>query len=163
MNDFANSPWQWLETSALAVALQTGTWGYPIVASIHILALAVLFGSVLMFDLRLLGYSRQLLVTDLARHLLPWTYLSFAIALLSGGILFSVEATQIAANPAFRLKLLLMTLAGINVIWFYQGSYRSVQLWNRATPAPIPARLNAVLSIGLWAGVIICGRLIAYL
>jgi hypothetical protein len=158
-----DSLWQWLETSSLSVTLRAGTWGYPIVESIHILALAVLFGSVLMFDLRLLGYSRHLLVTDLARHLLPWTYISFAIALISGGILFSVEATQIAANPAFRLKLLLITLAGINVIWFYQSSYRSVRLWNRATPAPIAARINAVMSIGLWAGVIICGRLIAYL
>ncbi|MDX2240125.1 MAG: DUF6644 family protein [Leptolyngbyaceae cyanobacterium bins.302] len=159
----ATTGWEWLENSAVPTAIRQWSWGYPLLEVIHILGLAVLFGSVAMFDLRLLGVSRHLLVTDLARHLLPWTYFSFAIVALSGGLLFSTDATQIAANPAFQLKLGLIAAAGVNATLFHRGIYRSVQLWNRAVPVPVSARITAVLSLLLWAAVITCGRLIAYL
>jgi len=154
--------WLWLENSAVSTAIRQWIWFYPLLETVHILSLAVLFGSVAMFDLRLLGCSRHLLVTDMAQHLLPWTYISFVAAVLSGFLMFAASASEIAANPAFRLKLLLIAGTGLNAACFHAGAYRSVKLWNRGVNAPRSARLTAILSLLLWASVIICGRLIAY-
>lgn len=162
MDQIVNTEWLWLENSIISTTIREWIWLYPIIETIHILALALLFGSVAMFDLRLLGFSRQLLVTDMAQHLLPWTYVSFGAVVLSGCLLFAVDASEIAANPAFRLKLLLIAGTGINAAFFHAGAYRSVKLWNRGVQAPGVVRLTAVLSLILWVGVIVCGRLIAY-
>nr|WP_231510213.1 hypothetical protein [Fischerella sp. PCC 9605] len=115
-----------------------------------------------MFDLRLLGFSRHLLVSDMARHLLPWAYLSFAIVALSGFLMFAVDASVIATNPAFRLKLILIAATSVNAAVFHGGIYRSVKLWNRGVKAPATARITAIFSLILWTAVIVCGRLIAY-
>ena len=152
-----------LENSPVSVAIRQWLWLYPIIQTVHILSLSILFGSVAMFDIRLLGFSRHLLVTDLARHLLPWTYLSFGIVVLSGFLMFAVDATEIAANPAFRLKLLLILGTGINAVVFHSGPYKSIHMWNRGVALPIALKASAIFSLVLWTAVIVCGRLIAYL
>lgn len=154
--------WLWLENSALSSAIRQWLWLYPIISTIHILGLAIVFGSVAMFDLRLLGFSRHLLVTDIARHLLPWSFLSFVVVVLSGFLMFAVDATEIAANPAFRLKLLLLCAVGVNAAFFHGVALKSVKFWNRGVRTPRVVRAIAVISLVLWTGVIICGRLIAY-
>lgn len=151
----------WLEQSALSQAIRQWVWLYPAIECLHLLGLALVVGSIALFDLRLLGFSRQIWITDLAQHLLPWAYLGFAIAATTGGLLFAVDATQLAANPAFRIKLLLIAVAGVNAALFH-FKYRSVRLWNRGVMAPLSVRAIAVTSLLLWAAVIICGRLIAY-
>lgn len=163
MGTLADPSWLWLENSAVSTLIREWVWLYPALETLHILGLALLFGSVAMFDLRLLGVSRQLCVTDMSRHLLPWTYSSFGLVVVTGLLMFATDATEIAVNPAFRLKLLLITAAGINAALFHGGAYRSVRLWNREVKAPATVRLTAVFSLILWIGVIVCGRLIAYL
>ena len=69
---------------------------------------------------------------------------------------------EFANNPAFQLKLALIALAGANVAFFHLGPYRLVGAWDLTGPAPASARAAALLSIGVWIGVIACGRLIAY-
>lgn len=152
----------WLENSALSKVMREWIWLYPAVETMHIIGLAILFGSVTMFDLRLLGFSRHMLVTDMAQHLLPWTYMSFGVAVLSGFLMFAVDATAIAANPAFRLKLVLITGTVINTAVFHGGFFRSVKMWNQGAKAPVEVKTIAILSLFLWTAVIICGRLIAY-
>jgi hypothetical protein len=152
----------WLSTSPLVEAIRQWVWVYPLVEAVHILGITILVGSVAMFDLRLLGLSRHLLVTDLAQHLLPWAYASFAVVFLSGFLLFATDAPAIAINPAFRLKLGLILSAGINAIVFHWKVYPSVQRWNRGTTSPWKVRAIAALSLLLWVAVIICGCLIAY-
>lgn len=154
--------WLWLENSALSSAIRQWLWLYPMIETTHILGLAIVFGSVALFDFRLLGFSRHLLVTDMARYLLPWAYLSFAVVVLSGFFLFAVDATEIAANPAFRLKLLLLCATGINAAFFHGVALKSVKFWNRGVRTPVVVRAIAIISLVLWTGVIICGRLIAY-
>jgi hypothetical protein len=164
MEQLADADWLiWLENSALSAVIRQWLWLYPIVETVHILSLAILFGSVAMFDLRLLGFSCHLLVTDMARHLLPWSYMGFGFVVLSGFLMFAIDATEIAANPAFRLKLLLILGTGINAVVFHGGPYKSVKMWNRGVEAPIVVKMIAVLSLVLWTAVIICGRLIAYI
>lgn len=159
----SDSGWlSWLQSSALSTAMRQWAWLYPTVESLHIISFAILFGSVAVFDLRLLGFSRHLLVTDMARHVLPWTYIAFGFAVLSGFLLFASDAEGIAANPAFRLKLALIAGAGINAAVFHVFYSSSIKRWNRRVKSPVGVRAIAIFSLILWSVVIVCGRLIAY-
>jgi len=80
----------------------------------------------------------------------------------TGGLMFVAHATEFAGNPAFRLKLLFLVLAGLNAAVFHLRPFRQVAGWDRGAPAPLQARLAACLSLALWTGVIACGRLLAY-
>ena len=152
----------WLEASALGVAMRQWLWLYPIVEIVHIAGFAVLVGAAAMFDLRLLGVSRQLPVAAMARHLLPWARASILLVLPTGLMMFTAHATEMAESPVFRLKLGLLGAAGLNAAAFYAGVFKSVAAWNRDATAPACAKLSAVLSLLLWTGVISCGRLLAY-
>jgi hypothetical protein len=153
----------WLETSSLALAMRHWLWLYPIVEIVHIVGFVVLVGAAVMFDLRLLGRSRHLPVSEMARHLLPWARTSLILVVPSGLLMFMAHATEMAANPAFRLKLACLVAAGLNAGLFHGGVFRSVQQWNHHTRTPVAARLAAIVSLTLWSVVITCGRLLAYL
>lgn len=152
----------WLENSVLAEAIRQWVWAYPLIEALHILGISLLVGSVAMLDLRLLGISRHVRVTDMAGHILPWSYASFGAVIFSGFLLFATDALVIAQNPAFRLKLVLILGAGINAIAFHRKFYPSVQRWNRGVKAPLMVRAIAITSLILWIAVITCGSLIAY-
>lgn len=153
----------WLETSALAVAMRQWLWLYPVVEIVHIIGFVVLVGAAVMFDLRLLGLSRSLPVKAMAYHLLPWARASLVLVVPSGLCMFMAHATEMAANPAFRLKLACLIAAGLNALLFHRGVFQSVSGWNQEVAAPVAARLAALVSLTLWVGVITCGRLLAYL
>jgi hypothetical protein len=152
----------WLEGSAVAVAMRQWLWLYPTVEIVHIVGFVILVGAAAMFDLRLLGLSRQLPVADMAQHLLRWARLSLLLVVPSGVCMFMAHATEMAANPAFRLKLLLIATAAFNAAMFHRGVFKSVRSWNQYVGVPVTAKVMAVLSLVLWAGVITCGRLLAY-
>lgn len=152
-----------LESSRLAETLRSGPLLYPLVEVVHILGFVVLVGAAVMFDLRLLGLSRHLSVSGLARHLLPWARAGLAVAVPSGVLLFLTQATQLWMSPVFRLKLLLIALAGLNAGLFHRGVFRTVRDWDARASPPVPAKAAALVSLVLWVGVITCGRLLAYL
>jgi len=152
-----------LESTPVAAAMRHWLWLYPIVEIVHISGFVLLVGSVAMLDLRLLGVSKGLPVHKLARHLLPWSWAGFALVLPAGLLMFSAHATDFAENPAFRLKMALLVSAGINALVFHRGVYKTVADWDIGTPAPLAAKISAALSLAIWAGVISCGRLLAYL
>ena len=152
----------WLEASGLGVAMRRWLWLYPAVEIAHIAGIAVLVGAAAMFDLRLLGFSRRLPVRAMAAHLLPWARVGLAVVVPTGLMMFVAHATEMAGNPAFRLKLVLIGAALANAAAFHRWPFRSVGRWDVGARAPAPARLAAVASLALWAGVIACGRLLAY-
>ncbi len=152
-----------LETSGLAMLMRQSLWLYPIVEIVHIVGFVTLVGSVAMFDLRLLGLSRSLPVSGMARHLLRWSMLSLLLVVPSGLAMFTAHATEFFDNTAFRVKMLLLVAAAANAATFHRTSYRSVANWNTSASAPMGSRVAAVASLALWVGVISCGRLIAYL
>jgi hypothetical protein len=152
----------WLETSGLAVAMRQWLWLYPTVEIVHILGFVVLVGGAFMFDLRLLGLSPALPVTAMADHLLRWARLALLLVVPSGALMFVAHATEMAANPAFRLKLLLIAAALLNAGLFHRWPFRAVGDWDTEVPAPWPAKLAGGLSLTLWVAVITCGRLLAY-
>jgi hypothetical protein len=138
-------------------------WLYPFVEIMHILGFVLLVGAAVMFDLRLLGVSPRIPVSDLARHLLPWSRIGLGLVAPSGLAMFSAHATEWIANPAFWVKLSLIVLAGINAWAFHRWTFQSVAAWDRHVAAPGAARASAVASLALWVGVVTCGRLLAYL
>jgi hypothetical protein len=133
-------------------------WGYAAANVLHLLGMATLLGSVLAFDLRILGVMRVLPVVEMARLLLLLARCGFVLAVASGLVLFSADASHVFVNPAFQMKLVLIGLALLNVAVFHW----IVPLTSDTPPGPA-ARISALLSLLVWPAIIICGRMIAYL
>lgn len=152
----------WLEATPLSLTMRHSLWTYPIVEIVHIVGFIMLVGSVAMFDLRVLGFSRSLPVQALGRHLLRWTVASVLLVVPAGLMMFSAHPQDFVENRVFQVKLALIAAAGVNAILFHTGVYRSVDEWNKEVPAPALARGQAILSLAIWVGVISCGRLLAY-
>lgn len=152
----------WLEHSAPAMAMRNWIWLYPIVEIVHIVGIVLLAGSAFMFDLRLLGLSRHLRVTDMARHLLPRARLGLAIVVPSGLLMFVAHATDWGTSPVFRVKLALITIAILNTFVFHGRTVRSIEQWDHHQPVPLGGKAAAVASLALWTATIAAGRLLAY-
>lgn len=153
----------WLESSAMATFFRQSLWMYPAVEIVHITSFSILVGTVVLFDLRLLGFSRSLPVTDCLRYVNVLARSSFLLILPSGLILFMGEATSLASNGAFLIKMLLIGLALVNAWIFHRTILKSANAWNVDVHPPLKAKFAGVLSILLWVSVISCGRLIAYI
>lgn len=151
-----------LEASALGQAMREWQWLYPAVEIAHVVGIALLFGSIVVLDLRLLGFSRGISVKRLAAHVLPWTAASFLLIVPSGLLLFIAHAGDLIANPVFAVKICLILAAGTNAAVFHAAAFRSVARWDTGAPPPLAARAAAALSLALWIAVISCGRLLAY-
>lgn len=146
----------------MAVAMREWSWLYPLVESLHILGFAVLVGAAAMFDLRLLGLSRALPVSLMARHLLPWARVGLLVAAPTGLLLFSSDATALASNLALRAKLAALSLGVLNTLVFHWRIAAGMDDWDRDAPTPSGAKVAAVVSLGAWAATVVLGRLIAY-
>jgi hypothetical protein len=155
-----------LEASGLGQAMRQWLWLYPAVETVHILGIALLFGSIAVMDLRLLGVSRSIPVRTLARHVLPWSAGAFVLIVPSGLAMFVAHATEFIASPVFAIKLGLILAAGANAALFHAITFRTADVWDaqdmRKLGPPPSARLAGALSLLIWAGVIACGRLLAY-
>lgn len=151
-----------VEALPFARAMRESLWLYPAVEVVHIVGFVVLVGSVLMFDLRVLGLNKQLSVRALARHLLPWSWAALVLIVPTGFLMFTAHANDFLANKAFQLKMALLMTAGLNAIAFHTGPYQSVKDWDCGVPAPLAAKASVAASIVLWLAVIACGRLLAY-
>jgi hypothetical protein len=153
---------QWLEDSSGAVVIRQSPWLYPILEVVHITGIVLLVGPSFMFDLRLLGFSKHLPVSELAQHLLPWSRRSLLLIIPSGLLLFITNAVTLAYDPVFVVKMLCLVFAGINVWAFHLFTFRSVSQWNTNTVLPKAAKIAAGISIIVWLVIITCGRLLAY-
>ena len=154
---------EWLEASYIAVYIRQSPLLFPVIEIIHIIGFIVLTGSAFLFDLRLLGISSHLGITDLAKHVLGWSRRSLLVVIPSGILLFVTQATSLSTSSVFGIKLLLIGLAFINAAFFHLYTFRTVSSWNNTVSTPLVAKASGVISILLWSSVITCGRLIAYL
>ena len=151
-----------LDGGALGHLMRSARWLYPIVEIVHIFGFVLLVGSVLMFDLRLLGLNRQLPLTLMSRHLLRWSMGSLLLVVPAGLLMFSAHPQDFIGNRVFLLKMTLIMTAGLNAAIFHTGVWRGVAKWDSGQAAPASARAHAALSMLLWLSVIACGRLLAY-
>jgi hypothetical protein len=139
---------------AWGVWLKGSLWAYPALEAVHIAGIALLIGSLVVLELRVLGLGRELAVDALAQLAMPVSLIGFAVAALSGTLLFAADAFDLLVNPAFRLKMLALLLLGTNATLFHAfGGLRS---------GGVGAKLQIALSLLLWLAVIACGRMIAY-
>ena len=152
-----------IEALAFARAMRESLWLYPSVEIVHISGFVILVGAVVMFDLRVLGLSRQIPVRLLARHLLPWSVAALLLIVPSGLAMFAAHASDFLGNRAFQLKMALLLAAGLNAAAFHTGPYHTVATWDTGVAAPWSARASVTLSLALWFSIIACGRLLAYL
>lgn len=152
-----------IEALAIAKAMREELWLYPAVEIVHIFGFVILVGSVVMFDLRVLGLSRQISVRALAKHLLPWSLAALVLIIPSGLLMFSAHAGDFLGNRAFQIKMALLLTAGINAAIFHTGPFQSVAAWDTNASAPAGARVSVLLSLAIWFSIIACGRLLAYL
>jgi hypothetical protein len=154
---------QWLESTSPAIAISESSWLFPGIESVHVLAIALVVGSITMVDLRLLDINlRERPVGELIAEVLPWTWTSFAVAVCSGALLFSSSATKYWGTVPFRAKMLLLVLAGINMLVFHATIHRSVDIWGRRPATPRGAKISGGISLGLWIGVVTLGRWIGF-
>lgn len=154
---------QWLATTPGSIALHESQYMYPLVESAHVLTLCVFVGLAVMLDLRLLGLAlRQVPVTEVVGRLTPWLKSGFFVMAVTGMLLFYAIPVRSFQNVFFRAKILFLILAGVNVWVFNSGVYRSVARWTLDPVPPKRARMAAVLSLVLWACIVIAGRMIAY-
>lgn len=149
----------WLEATPLAVSISESETLFPVIETVHVFALTLVFGTIAMLDLRLLGVSsRDKGVMQLSGETLPWTWGAFVVAAISGALLFTSQATKYYENVPLRIKAVLLILAGLNMAIFHFGAYRSVRNWNVSFPTPGAAKVAAGLSILFWMGIVVAGR-----
>ena len=154
---------QLLYDSHFGTAIRESDNAFPIIESVHVLGITLLVGTIALLDLRMLGLIlRPIPVTRIARAVFPLTWSGFAVMFASGFLLFWAEAAKNYSNPAFRIKLILLALVGLNPLIFHTTIYRRVHEWEQLEASPWRARAAAIASLMLWGGVIISGRLIAY-
>lgn len=149
---------KWCDQSWMGEAIRSVTWAFPLIETIHILAMTVLLGGILMMDLRLLGVAERLLpVSKIQKQLTRYIDVSLVLIIVTGVLLFSSEAVKAYDNAAFFPKMYLLAAA---VIYHYTVHRRAVTADNPSGPRW--ARPAAALSLALWFGVGICGRAIGF-
>ena len=153
---------RWLEHTAVGGSVRESLWLFPAIETLHLLGMAALIGTITVLDLRLLGWvMRRERFSALAARLLPWSWAAFAVQVVTGAVLFSSEAVKVHANPAFRLKMLLIILAGVQALIFQRTAYRHIASWDEGT-VPLGAKFAASASLILWTGVVAAGRFIGF-
>jgi uncharacterized protein DUF6644 len=154
---------EWLGDLPWSAGLHESQYAYSIIESLHVWAMAVFFGTIVMVDLRLLGWTmRTVPVTQVAGRVLPWTVGAFVIMLTTGSLLFFAIPLRSYQNIFFRSKMILLLLAGLNIWLFHRGIYRRVFAWDIDAMPPVRARIAGALSLALWTGIVVSGRMIAY-
>jgi hypothetical protein len=158
-----DSWFEYLANTPLALAISQGATAFPMLESVHVVAIATVVGTITIVDLRLLGYrSHRRGVRQLVRDILPFTWGAFAVALLAGSLLFISNAPKYAHNGQFQLKLLLIVAAAVNMALFHLTVYRRIDEWDESVRPPSAARLAGATSLGLWVAVVFLGRWVGF-
>lgn len=154
---------QWLEMTRFAAAMRNSSWLFDVTETIHSLGIILVAGTIMLVDLRLLGKGlRAEPVSHVVGRIVPWTLWGFVLMFVTGAWLFASEATKLYRSPAFRIKLVLLALVGLNALIFHLTIYRTAADWDEAQVAPVRARIAGWCSLVLWIGIIAAGRSIAY-
>lgn len=154
---------EWLDSQAWSTALHESFYMYPWIESTHVLTLMLFAGTLIAVDLRLLGVAfRNVPVSEMSSRMLPWTVAGFVIMVITGLLLFYAIPVRTYQSLWFRIKVVLLVVAGINAWIMHRKVMANQAEWDTAPKPPRGARISAAVSLTAWAGVIITGRFIAY-
>lgn len=156
-----SSTLEWIESTGLSTAIREGGLPYPIIGGLHLLSLALFGGMLLATDLRLLGWvMRRRPFSDVWYQFRPWKRVGFAIVVATGLLLTWAEPARLYRSPSFWIKMSLFALVGVHALVFRAKVYGDPEKLDAAIGSR--AKLAAALSLVLWAGLVVSGRLIAF-
>jgi hypothetical protein len=154
---------EWIETTDLSIAIREGALPYPIIGGVHLLAIALFGGMLLATDLRLLGWGMQRYsITDVVTQFRNWKRFGFVMVVASGVLLGWGEPLKLYRSPAFWVKMALLALVFVHAIAFRKSVYANTAELDKASEIPLKAKIAAALSVILWIGLTLSGRLIAF-
>jgi hypothetical protein len=150
----------WLQSTWIATAVAENDILFPWIESVHVLAIVIVVGTISIVDLRLLGVaSLDISAKRLMRDVIPYTWGAFAIAAITGSLMFSSDATHYAHNRLFQIKLVMLALAGLNMAVFHLFGERDIERWDApGATTPAAAKAAAVISLMAWIAVVSLGR-----
>jgi len=152
---------EWLQATWVGTLVAESLWGYPLLETVHSIGMAMMIGSLGLINLRVLGYKPELPLLDV-RQLLPLAWIGFTMNAISGTLLFTSDAVHFWGSYTFRIKMILITLGGINAALLGQRVFREAAAAGPAPPPTASTKSIAFLSLIFWFGAVIAGRLIAY-
>ncbi len=151
-----------LQDLSLPTQIRESDWLFPTIETVHVFALVLVVGTIMTVDLRLLGVAnKERPFSQVASEMLPWTWAAFAVAALAGMLMFSSKALTYYSNIPFRLKMVCLLLAGINMATFHWLGTRHLEAWDRGRP-PRAAKLAGGASLLLWTSIVAAGRWIGF-
>ena len=135
---------------------------WPVLQTLHLFGFTLLFGTVGFFDLRALGFAKGIPLQAIHR-LIPWGIAGFVGNILLGIVFFSGHPDQYFYNNSFRLKLMFMAVAGINILAFYGTSaFHEAKKLPADASVPLRIKIIAGISLSAWVAVLVCGRMITF-
>lgn len=152
---------KWLEQSALGVMARESFWLFPLGEILHFFGLCLLMGSMLIIDLRLLGFARRISI-DATLDLIPFAALGFVLNLVSGIVFISAYPENYWPSTAFRIKMGMILLGGFNALWFKKMEHPRIALLPPGTSMDARTRAVAALSLFVWIAVLILGRILPF-
>jgi len=152
-----------LESTAFAAWIRNSLYAFPMIESVHVIAITLVFGTIAILDLRLLGLaSVHRPFSRVAGDLKKWTWAAFLLAAGTGGLMFITNAAVYYTNNEFRAKMLMIALSGLNMLVFEWTVGRKVSMWDNHKAAPLAGKLAGAISIVLWITVIFLGRWVGF-
>ena len=153
----------WLAQTPGSIALHESLYLYSIIETLHVLGILWFAGTIAMVDLRILGRMlRDTPIGEMLTKILPWTVAGFMLMTVTGAMLFYAIPVRNFHSVWLRLKIMLICLAALNIAFFHWRIRSDRKPWRRRTSAPLAMQVSAVMSLALWAAVIVTGRMIAY-
>jgi hypothetical protein len=144
----------WCEATSIGHAIRQATWGFAVIETFHIMTLAVFLGTIVVVDMRLLGFGlRRRSAAQLATELAPWNWTSMALMIVTGVLLFLSEANRLSGNAPFFIKMVFLSLGMLIHFTIFRKATRD-EGWL--------GRLTGSISLICWFGVAFAGRAIAF-
>jgi uncharacterized protein DUF6644 len=153
----------WINETAFSQYLRESETAFPLTEAIHLIGLGISVGTIVWIDLRLMGkVMRDVRISEVVSRLEPWAIGGFTVMMLSGLFLFLGKPDNYYGTTAFKLKMLLLPLAGLNVLFFHRRVFPNVEQWDEGVVPPWQGRLVGAVSMSLWVVIIVLGRWTAY-
>jgi hypothetical protein len=154
---------QWLYDTQFSGMMRESLWAEPIVETVHVLTLTLFLGFAVMLDMRLLGVvMKRRRMSEVLAQFNPWLFAGFTIMIVTGVLLFCADPISFYSTTFFKVKMIMLVLAGFNVLIFNATIGRKVAQWDLDPKTPGRAKAAAIISLLLWVLIIAAGRGIAY-
>lgn len=154
---------QWLHDTSFSEYIRDSTYGEPVIESVHVLTLTLFLGFAVLLDLRLLGLvMRRKRASEVLAQFNPYLAGGFTIMVISGVLLFCGDPISFYSTIFFKVKMIMLVLAGVNVLIFNTTIGRKVSEWDLSPTTPRGAKIAGIVSLVLWAAIVAAGRAIAY-